>query len=233
VLCDARILDLNDADASPAIEARIGAFRAKLEDFLAVPVGITQTPLDTRLEIVRTQETAFGNLVADALRSAVNADAAIMNSGGIRGNRRYAAATRLTWGDLQGELPFRNRLTLLEVTGEQLRAALEEGLNHYEEQTGAFPQVSGLTLYFDPSKAPGDRVVDLRVGGEPVRSGSLYRLATVDFLASGGDGYASLEGARRLPVGMNTLVWEAVRAYLQQHSPIAPQLEGRLVRVRP
>jgi len=231
VLCDARLVPLADIEGSATVGDRIASYRAKLEDFLAVPVGITETELDTRREIVRTQEAAFGNLVADALRSAFNADVAIVNAGGIRGSSRYPKGTVLTWGDLQGELPFRNRIILLEVTGEQLLSALENGFAGLQDQSGAFPQVSGLTLTFDPEAPAGSRVADLRIAGQAVDRDSRYSLATIEFLARGGDGYTSLVGARRLRTGTNTLAWETVRAYVQDNSPVAPAVEGRL-RVR-
>lgn len=228
----ARIVPLAEAPRSAAMAERIDAHRERLARILAMPVGVTRTALDTRREIVRSRETAFGNVVADALRASVDADVALINAGGIRGNRRYVAGTELTRGDVQGELPFRNRVILLEVSGAQLRAALEHGLARYRELAGAFPQVSGLQLRFDPQAPPGQRLLALRSERGPVREEALYTLATVDFLARGGDGYTALQQGRRLRSSINALAWETVRSYISTLETIAPRVEGRVVNIR-
>ena len=51
---------------------------------------------------------------------------------------------------------------------------------------------------FDPSLPPGSRIVEAAVGGVPLDPARTYRLATSDYLLGGGDGYASLKGAKTL-----------------------------------
>jgi len=82
-------------------------------------------------------------------------------------------------------------LTVLEVTGEQLLSALENGVSQYPRHEGRFPQVSGLAFSFDPSQPGGSRVVldSVRVRGEPLQMNRSYRLCTKGYLASGKDGY--------------------------------------------
>ena len=53
----------------------------------------------------------------------------------------------------------------------QLVAALEQGLRAYPQMSGGFLQVSGLTFVFDPGRPVGERVVEVKVGGEPVDYG--------------------------------------------------------------
>ena len=68
-----------------------------------------------------------------------------------------------------------------------------------EGQPGRFPQVAGVRFTFDAGRAPGSRVVDVTVNGQPLDDNKKYTLATTDFLAiDGGDGYAMLKGARLL-----------------------------------
>jgi 5'-nucleotidase/UDP-sugar diphosphatase len=59
---------------------------------LDVIVGATSDPLDTRNDIVRTQESAVGDLIADLLRTAMRAAVALIDGGGIRGNAVLPAA---------------------------------------------------------------------------------------------------------------------------------------------
>src|SRR6185503_8529744 len=61
---------------------------AKLDQSLNVEIGATVGPLDSRRNIVRTEEAAVGNLIADALRAATGADVAVINGGGIRADKQ-------------------------------------------------------------------------------------------------------------------------------------------------
>jgi len=91
-------------------------------------------------------ECAIGDLFADALRKAAMADVAIVNGGGIRGNRIYPAGTRLLKRDILDELPFGNKTMVTNVPGKALLDALENGFSQIERYAGRFPQVSGLSI---------------------------------------------------------------------------------------
>ena len=73
------------------VETIVARWEQKLDQDLGQPVGITTVELDTRRSSVRTEETNFGDLVADAMRLATNSAVAITNGGGIRGDRTYRA----------------------------------------------------------------------------------------------------------------------------------------------
>ena len=72
-------------------------------------IGETETELDTRRASVRSRETAFGNLLADAMRAATESDVALTNGGGIRGDTVYPPGTPITRKLVLTELPFGNR----------------------------------------------------------------------------------------------------------------------------
>ena len=182
----------------PGVEAIVTRWTATLDRELAVPVGVTRVDLDTRRASVRSEETNFGDLVGDALRNATRAEVALTNGGGIRGDRLYPAGTELTRKDILTQLPFGNVAVLADVTGADLLAALENGVSQVEDTAGRFPQVSGISFVFDPSLPPGSRIVEAAVGGVPLDPARTYRLATSDYLLGGGDGYASLKGAKTL-----------------------------------
>ena len=160
-----------------------------------VAIGSTSTELDSRNAAVRGGEAAIGNLIADAMRQAVKAEVAITNGGGIRGNATYAPGSSLTRRTILSELPFGNKTVLLEISGAGLKEALEQGFAGAERLVGAFPHVSGLTAGADVTRPVGDRVVKLAVNGVPLDPARLYKLATNDFLAGGGDGYTAFKSA--------------------------------------
>ena len=182
----------------PKIQPVVARYEAKLDEQLAVPVGTATVTLDTRRSIVRTAESNFGDLIADAMRAGVGADVALMNGGGIRGDRTYAPGTVLTRKDIIRELPFGNVVVLIELSGNDLLAALENGVSQIEDGAGRFPQVSGMTFTFDPAKPPGSRIVAVQVGGRPLERGRMYKVATNEYIYGGGDGYAALSRGRPL-----------------------------------
>lgn len=221
---DTRLVE-PEAGMSEAVAGHLAALQADL----AVELVVTDTELDTRRESVRRGESAFGSLVAEALREASGADAAIQNGGALRGDRLYPAGSRLTRGDIVTELPFGNELVLLEVTGATLRAALEHGVDAIEELSGRFPQVAGLRFRYDPRRPQGRRLLDISLGDAPLDPAGTYRLAVNSFIAGGGDGYDMLAAAPRVahPAAGKTDA-AVVIDHLERFERIAPHPDGRI-----
>ena len=187
-----RVLDTAEFAPSESALALVQPLEDQLSAELDIDVGVTPVQLDTRRSTVRTQESNFGSLIADAIRNATDADVGFTNGGGIRGDRLYEAGHVLTRRDILSELPFGNTTVLVAISGEDLLAALENGVSQVEDGAGRFPQVSGLTFAFDGSKPAGSRVSDVVVRGVPLNPGATYRVATNDYMLGGGDGYDSL-----------------------------------------
>jgi 2',3'-cyclic-nucleotide 2'-phosphodiesterase (5'-nucleotidase family) len=229
VLPDWRLRPVRGVAPDPAVKAVVDRYNGQLDRELGLPIGVTRTPLDSRAEVVRSREASMGNLIADAMRAATKADIALMNGGGIRGNKTYPAGTQLTRKDILGEMPFNNRIVVLKITGKQLRAVLEYGLSRLGPGEGRFPQVSGLRLAYDAGRPPGDRITALTVGGKPVQPAASYSLATNDFLAGGGDGYVLLKGLQVLVNDQNgPALTESVIAYIRDHGVAAATVDGRI-----
>ena len=211
------------------IQALVDAHAATLDEELDVVIGRTAVDLDTRRLSVRSRETGFGNLVAEALRRGTGADVGLTNGGGIRGDRTYAAGSELTRRDIFEELPFGNMTVLLELSGADLRAALENGVSQVENMAGRFPQVAGLRLVYDPQAPPGDRVMEVEVGGEALDPTRTYRVATNDYMAQGGDGYAALEAGRAIiDASGGTLMATMVMDHIAAEGTVAPRRDGRI-----
>ena len=125
--------------------ALVKRYTDQLDAELAVEIGTTAKPLDSRRLVVREGEAAIGDLIADAIRDATGAEVGLVNGGGIRGDRLYPAGTKLTRRDALTELPFNNVTVMIELKGSDLLAALVEFINdkgsHYEYAIG--PRLSG------------------------------------------------------------------------------------------
>lgn len=225
-----RIIDTADVTPDPDMARKVAAYEAELSKELDVALGQTATELDSRKSTVRAREAAIGNLIADAIRTSVDADAAIMNGGGIRANRRYPAGSTLTRRNVLEEMPFGNKIMLFEMTGADLLATLENGLWYAGKANGRFAHVSGLTIRARTDAAPGKRIVEALIGGAPVDPAKTYRVATNDFVGRGKEGYGAFTKARViLSQTDGELMANAVMRYIRENSPISPKVEGRIV----
>jgi 5'-nucleotidase len=182
------------------------------------------------IEHERRHESPMGNLIADAIRAAAQADFALINSGGIRAPFEQGP---ITFGEIFRTLPFENSLVVLTVTGKQLKQILRIG----ESGSRGFHPVSGLKLKLisPDADAPADdldqdgkispweinRLLDVQTaGGQPIDDHKQYTLATIDFLVSGGDDYSW--GMRQIPEAhrKNTgiMMRESVADYIRKLS---------------
>ncbi|MDR6773396.1 5'-nucleotidase C-terminal domain-containing protein [Azospirillum sp. BE72] len=215
-------------DAATDIQAK--TYAARLDTMLRMEVGRLTGPIDTRKEAVRTGENAFANAVVDMLRAALDADVALINGGGIRGDRSYPAGALLTRRDIYAELPYHDVGVVLDVTGQQLWDAVESGVSAVEQLQGRFPHLSNARAEIDLSHPPGQRLRSLSVGGKPVGLSTRYRLATSSFLAAGGDGYGMLAGAPRLVEDRNTdFVSTQLISQITRDGEFVPRLDGRML----
>jgi 2',3'-cyclic-nucleotide 2'-phosphodiesterase (5'-nucleotidase family) len=228
-----RVLDTADYAPSEAALALLQPLEDQLSAELDIEVGQTPVELDTRRATVRSQESNFGSLIADAIRNATDADVGLTNGGGIRGDRLYEAGHVLTRRDILTELPFGNKTVLIAITGADLLAALENGVSQVEDGAGRFPQVSGLTFAFDASQPAGERVSDVKVSGVPLEDDAIYRVATNDYMLGGGDGYTTLgNGQVIIDAAAATLMANTVANYITaMDGEVTVESEGRITRL--
>ena len=225
-----RIIDTANIEPDPKALAKVRDYQARLEKQIDAEIATLGSPLDSRTDCVRLRECAIGNFIADAVRKAAAAEISIINGGGIRGNRLYAAGTKLTKRDVLDELPFGNKTVLTTVAGSAILSALENGLSRIGTASGRFPQISGLAVVVDPAAAPGARVKTATVNGEMLDPSRDYRLATNDFMARGGDGYGMLAGKSQVTRDSGTrLVALDVIGYAETLKFVDAKVEDRIV----
>ncbi|MBC7219947.1 5'-nucleotidase C-terminal domain-containing protein [Candidatus Bipolaricaulota bacterium] len=226
--------ELIPTEGSPLEEAiadQLAVFRGPIDALKAEVIGGTEIDLNGERGHVRTRETNLGNLIADAMlwkaRSA-GAQIAIQNGGGIRAS---IPAGPITLGQAMEVLPFGNYLVVLSLTGEQILAALENGVSQVENVAGRFPHVAGLRFTWNPSKPAGQRIVTAEIwteiGFQPLQARERYTVVTNDFLAGGGDGYDVFREAGETTV-LGFVDYEVFADYLRAHDPVRPVVEGRI-----
>jgi 2',3'-cyclic-nucleotide 2'-phosphodiesterase (5'-nucleotidase family) len=227
---DMRFVDTKDIPEDRAIAAKVKSYEDLLSKELDIEIGKTTTELDSRKKTVRTEEAAIGNLIADAMRDGVDADIGIANGGGIRAKKIYEPGTMLKRRDILSELPFGNVVVKLELTGAQVREALENGVSKVESNAGRFPQVSGVSFIYNPKAKAGSRVISVKVGNNPLNKSGTYTVATNNYAAGGGDGYSVFKkGKVLIDASGATLLAGMVMNYIKAKGSVSPKVEGRIV----
>jgi 5'-nucleotidase / UDP-sugar diphosphatase len=225
-----RVIDTATVTPDAEVAAAVTRYEQALLDKMTEAICTTAVALDSSTSTVRTREAAIGNLFADAMRAGTRADVAILNGGGIRAGKTYEVGTRISQGDILTELPFGNRIVVLEASGRDLKGAIENGLSRLPGASGRFPQVSGMTVEFALVREAGSRVTAMRVGGASLDENRIYRVAVLDYLAGGGDDYTMFRNARRItPDNDAPLMINEVVQYLRGLGTVRTQVEGRMV----
>jgi 2',3'-cyclic-nucleotide 2'-phosphodiesterase (5'-nucleotidase family) len=231
-------LDKTVAD-DPQMKAIVDKWQAQLPP----PAVVGQMTVDLDMTI-RGREAPAGDLFCDAMLDycadlpdpAQRPVVAIYNAGGLRGGKIFPAGP-VTTEDIATWEQFGNTIILMDLTAPQLKEVLESGAK------GPVMQVAGLAYWIDNIKPaqeaddtakkitkPGQRIVRITIGGQDIDlsdASKVYRVATNNFLAGGGDAcYTFLEGKNSL----NTEVYmtDILESYIRKHSPIAPKVEGRI-----
>ncbi|MEW9700874.1 bifunctional UDP-sugar hydrolase/5'-nucleotidase [Paenibacillus sp. SI8] len=225
---------LKEYDEKVAEDADMAKLVKQVTDTIDKSLNVTIAHTDVLLEgdrnIVRKKESNIGNYMTDAMvaRSKTikgyEADVAITNGGGIRTEIKPGDITKKALYDV---LPFPNTVVVLEAKGSELKAALENGVSQVENGAGRFPQVSGLTFVWNPSSPAGSRIVEVKIGGQPLDVNKTYRIATNDFMAAGGDGYEMFKGKKAYNTGIT--LYELIEETLIKQKTVSPKTEGRIV----
>jgi 2',3'-cyclic-nucleotide 2'-phosphodiesterase (5'-nucleotidase family) len=224
-----RVVDTATVTPDPEVAAAVASLEQELSREMDVPLGTTAIELDSRNATVRGREAAIGNLIADAMRVRGRADVGLMNGGGIRGSKVYAPGSPVTRRDVLAELPFGNHLVTLEVSGADLREAIENGLSRLPAAAGRFPHVSGMRVEYDPQRPSGSRVLSIEVDGAALDPDRTYRVATNNFVARGGDCYTSLTNIKPLvPLDDTPLLSNEVMVYLREVGGVRTGVDGRM-----
>ncbi|MGW0854121.1 bifunctional metallophosphatase/5'-nucleotidase [Streptomyces sp. NPDC002690] len=193
-------------------------------------------------------EKPLGNLIADAQAEGLapadqgGAQVAFMNPGGIRADLVYANSGGegdgvVTYGESFTVQPFTNMMNVVDLSGANLIAALQQQVSGLNEASPKILQVSkGLTYTLDLTKTGAARVSadSIKLNGEAIDPAKTYRVAMNEFLAGGGDGFPALALGTNKLVGPSDL--DLFNAYLAAHStaaaPLAPPATDRITIVQ-
>lgn len=200
-------------DPDQAITAKLEHYRAA-HDEVMVKVGVTAAPMIRRY----IEESDIGNLFADIFVEVSGADIGMVHGGSLRKDLPEGDV-RLV--DILDSYPFVDAVNVKEMSGSQIRRALEQSLTF---ERGLL-QLSGLEMTYDLSKPEYSRIVTLERDGQPVMDDDLFTVAAPGFLTEGGDLYDSFAESEVIrSVGK---VSDVIVDYFRQREIVAVPERGR------
>jgi 2',3'-cyclic-nucleotide 2'-phosphodiesterase (5'-nucleotidase family) len=135
----------------------------------------------------RTKESNEAQFIADAIRTKINSDVCVYNSGGIR---KDLPKGNVTLKDIWEICPFGNTINTAEISGKTLlqmiRNNIKQKVTENPDETPDLLIVSGITVKYDLAKAKtgtDDFIVSLKVGREEVSEGKTYSICTNNYMA--------------------------------------------------
>ncbi len=165
------------------------------------------------------RESSLGSLLADALKQHAEVDVAMIPAGAIRADLQSGP---ITVEALLNVFPFTDKVSVVSLSGTTLLSVLEKGVS----LDYGLSQFAGLELIYDSSQVIGQRIIEVRVNGDPLEANRTYSFATGSFTATGGEGYTMFEGH---PQDISsTLVSEAFISVFEQWRDISIPKLGRL-----
>ncbi|HYH78271.1 MAG TPA: 5'-nucleotidase C-terminal domain-containing protein [Longimicrobium sp.] len=224
----------------PGYQAQVAdVWQARLLErvpFLNAVIGRSETMMDATEETVRNAESAWGNWLADQMRTAfpsIRTDAAVLNGGAMRVDDAFGDTLR--WEHLARTFGFPTRVALVTLRGSEVKAMLENGVSGGQGE-GRFLQLSGLKVAFDRSRPDGQRVLDVQVQRDsawaPLAADGTYVVAVPDYLYGGGDRYTfAARAVAKVEPGpdLKLIAFDALSAAYARGQAIAPRVEGRLI----
>lgn len=186
----------------------------------------------------RGVESTLGNTVADIHLWATSNDSfagnkaeiAFMNAGGLRADLLYGEDGTVTYKAAAEVQPFANTLTTFDLTGAQIREALEQqwqpdGSERSKLQLGIS---EGLSYTYVEDAPRGEHIKEITFKGEPLDESATFHVAANAFLATGGDNFTAFgEGANHADSGQIDL--DATVNYFKSHDVVDPSPLGRAV----
>ncbi|MCI2097272.1 MAG: 5'-nucleotidase C-terminal domain-containing protein [Sphaerochaeta sp.] len=196
----------------PEVTAYVKSVNDKLAEQMNQVIATIPTDLDGQREHVRTRQTNLSKLITAAMTESSGADFTITNGGGIRASLK---AGNVTKGDVINVLPFTNIITVCEMKGSDVYAALEHGYEKLPVTDGRYAQ-SDLQVVYNRFAQPGKRILRVLLNGKLIDKNATYKVATNDFMAAGGDGYTMF--GKKLSEG--SLLSDVFMDYLTKHFPV-------------
>lgn len=183
-------------------------------------IGITDVPLQ-----VKTPQSELSNLLTDIVFEVGNnislqevgvpIDMSLLNFGGIRDH--LIAQGNITVGDIYIISPFENTLVIVSLQGTELKKMFEKFTPSANQ-----PYSNAQVLY------QGGKIASVTVNGKAIENDQIYRIATLNFIADGGDNILTgLKIDQIYPTGK--VFRDVIINFIKERKQISPRLDDRII----
>ncbi|ENM6895298.1 bifunctional UDP-sugar hydrolase/5'-nucleotidase [Salmonella enterica subsp. enterica] len=205
-----RVLYTPEIAENPQMLLLLTPFQNKGKAQLEVKIGSVNGLLEGDRSKVRFVQTNMGRVILAAQIARTGADFGVMSGGGIRDS---IEAGDITYKSVLKVQPFGNIVVYADMSGKEVVDYLT-AVAQMKPDSGAYPQFANVSFV-----AKEGKLTDLKIKGEPVDPAKTYRMATLSFNATGGDGYPRIDNK---PGYVNTgfIDAEVLKEFIQQNSPL-------------
>ncbi|EAM4250370.1 bifunctional UDP-sugar hydrolase/5'-nucleotidase [Salmonella enterica subsp. enterica serovar Havana] len=205
-----RVLYTPEIAENPQMLSLLTPFQNKGKAQLEVKIGSVNGLLEGDRSKVRFVQTNMGRVILAAQIARTGADFGVMSGGGIRDS---IEAGDITYKSVLKVQPFGNIVVYADMSGKEVVDYLT-AVAQMKPDSGAYPQFANVSFV-----AKEGKLTDLKIKGEPVEPAKTYRMATLSFNATGGDGYPRIDNK---PGYVNTgfIDAEVLKEFIQQNSPL-------------
>ncbi|EJK7058084.1 bifunctional UDP-sugar hydrolase/5'-nucleotidase [Salmonella enterica] len=205
-----RVLYTPEIAENPQMLSLLTPFQNKGKAQLEVKIGSVNGLLEGDRSKVRFVQTNMGRVILAAQIARTGADFGVMSGGGIRDS---IEAGDITYKSVLKVQPFGNIVVYADMSGKEVVDYLT-AVAQMKPDSGAYPQFANVSFV-----AKEGKFTDLKIKGEPVDPAKTYRMATLSFNATGGDGYPRIDNK---PGYVNTgfIDAEVLKEFIQQNSPL-------------
>ncbi|MGI9105944.1 MAG: bifunctional metallophosphatase/5'-nucleotidase [Pyrinomonadaceae bacterium] len=237
----ARTIPVSEAtQTDEEIAKLVEPYDRETQAWLARVIG--ESGAELTAEDARFRDTAILDLIQRVQLDAGQADVSMVASFNPQARLPKGA---VTVRDIAGLYIYENTLVVLEVTGQQLKDALEHSAKYFRAyEAGKSPSdlvdekipaynfdiAEGVTYDLDLTKAFGQRTQNLRLRGQPLDPAQKLKLATNNYRVNGGGGYTMYRGAPEV-YRSSTEIRELIIDWVERNRrvPAEPTNNWRLV----
>ncbi|EFR8871301.1 bifunctional UDP-sugar hydrolase/5'-nucleotidase [Salmonella enterica] len=205
-----RVLYTPEIAENPQMLSLLTPFQNKGKAQLEVKIGSVNGLLEGDRSKVRFVQTNMGRVILAAQIARTGADFGVMSGGGIRDS---IEAGDITYKSVLKVQPFGNIVVYADMSGKEVVDYLT-AVAQMKPDSGAYPQFANVSFV-----AKEGKLIDLKIKGEPVDPAKTYRMATLSFNATGGDGYPRIDNKQGY-VNTGFIDAEVLKEFIQQNSPL-------------
>lgn len=198
----------------------IEPYKKQLDAQMQRVIGYAETEIANGRKV---NETPLGNLVADMCQQRANrelgkkVDLGFVTFGGLRTS---IPAGAIKVSDIFELMPFENELVVLEIDGKTMRKLFEY-----------LVAVRNIAISNSKVLIQGGKLKDVLINNEPIEDNKIYRVATSDYLANGGDSMDFLKEAKSMHftnVKYRDMIIQEIENLHKQGKKVTASVGGRV-----